>query len=76
MIAYRVAKEKMENIYSIQWKIDEPYDGESILVKYAKLRGYYTGAGLPCQARAARQILKDYVNGVVIYNHPPPFSQE
>lgn len=45
------------------------------MVKYAKLKGYNTGNGLPNQSQAARQILKDYVNGVIVYNHPPPTMQ-
>jgi large subunit GTPase 1 len=76
LIAYRVEKSKIEALYALHWKADEPYDGESILVKYAKLKGFYTGSGLPSQAQAARHILKDYVNGVLVYNHPPPHSQE
>jgi large subunit GTPase 1 len=72
MIAFRINRSTIENQYSLQWKEDEPYDGESLLVKYAKLKGFYTGNGLPSMAQAARIILKDYVNGVIVYNHPPP----
>jgi len=46
-----------------------------LLVKYAKLKGFYTGNGLPNMAQAARLILKDYVNGVIVYNHPPPATE-
>jgi large subunit GTPase 1 len=74
LVAFRVPKENVEEIYSLQWKENEPYDGESILVKYARLKGYFGGAGLPNQACAARYVLKDYVNGVLVYNHPPPAS--
>lgn len=72
MIAFRVPKKRIEDLYAIQWKENEPYDGESILVKYATLRGYFGGSGLPSQARAAKYILKDYVNGVLVYSHHPP----
>jgi hypothetical protein len=36
-------------------------------------RGYFTqGKGRPDEARAARTILKDYVNGKLLYCVPPP----
>jgi large subunit GTPase 1 len=36
-------------------------------------RGYFTaGQGNPDESRAARPILKDYVNGKLLYAHPPP----
>ena len=41
-------------------------------MKYATLKGYFGGNGLPIQAQAARQILKDYVNGILVYTHAPP----
>lgn len=64
----------MEETYYIQWKDNEPYDGESILVKYARLRGYFGGNGQPVQSKASRYILKDYVNGVIVYCHRPPMG--
>lgn len=76
LIAFRVPKEKIDEVYAIHWKDNEPYDGESILNKYATLRGYFGGSGLPNQAQAAKYILKDYVNGVLVYNHRPPMGDK
>jgi len=76
IIAYRIPKERIEEQYAIHWKDKEPYDGESILVKYATLKGFFGGNGLPIQASAARYILKDYVNGVLVYSHTPPNINE
>ena len=36
------------------------------------VRGYMTARGRPDGPRSARYILKDYVNGRLLYCHPPP----
>ncbi len=36
------------------------------------MKGFITGNGLPNQSIAAKNILKDYVNGVLIYARNPP----
>jgi len=36
------------------------------------LRGFMTVRGIPDCSRAARIVLKDYVNGKICYCHPPP----
>ena len=39
------------------------------------LKGFYGGNGLPNKSVAARQILKDYVNGILKYaKHPPGYK--
>lgn len=76
LIAFRVPKDTIEQLYAIQWKDNEPYDGDSILTKYAKLRGYYGGSGLPNKSQASKYILKDYVNGILVYCHLPPAGEE
>lgn len=35
-------------------------------------RGFMTHKGIPDGSRAARLILKDYVNGKLLYCYPPP----
>lgn len=40
--------------------------------KYSTLKGFFTGNGLPNQSTAARNMLKDYVNGVIVYARNPP----
>ncbi|CAN9500918.1 unnamed protein product [Ophioblennius macclurei] len=39
---------------------------------YGYMRGFMTSHGQPDQPRSARYILKDYVNGKLLYCHPPP----
>lgn len=36
------------------------------------MRGFMTQRGLPDNPRSARYILKDYVNGKLLYAHAPP----
>jgi large subunit GTPase 1 len=43
------------------------------LIMYIVARGFMrSGQGNPDEARAARYILKDYVNGKLLFCHPPP----
>ncbi|XP_044057040.1 large subunit GTPase 1 homolog [Siniperca chuatsi] len=45
---------------------------EELLMAYGYMRGFMTSHGQPDQSRSARYILKDYVNGKLLYCHPPP----
>jgi len=45
---------------------------EQLLTAYGTLRGFMTTGGRPDQSRAARIILKDYVNGKLLYCEAPP----
>lgn len=47
--------------------------GSELLRAYARARGFATsGQGNPDESRAARYILKDYVNGKLLHCEPPP----
>jgi large subunit GTPase 1 len=80
LVAKRIPRNFLEAIYGI--KIDvRPLDeggtgiptGEELLIAYAKARGFTkTSAGQPDESRAARYILKDMVNGKLLFVHPPP----
>ncbi|XP_069720521.1 large subunit GTPase 1 homolog [Phaenicophaeus curvirostris] len=45
---------------------------EELLTAYGYMRGFMTAHGQPDQPRSARYVLKDYVNGKLLYCHPPP----
>ncbi|KAF2880185.1 hypothetical protein ILUMI_25986 [Ignelater luminosus] len=45
---------------------------EELLNAYGYNRGYMTANGQPDNPRAARYILKDFVNGKLLYSHAPP----
>ncbi|KAK1162440.1 hypothetical protein AOXY_G17303 [Acipenser oxyrinchus oxyrinchus] len=51
---------------------DRAPSAEEFLTAYGYMRGFMTAHGQPDQPRSARYILKDYVNGKLLYCHPPP----
>ncbi|MGH0134049.1 UNVERIFIED_CONTAM: hypothetical protein FKN15_011808 [Acipenser sinensis] len=51
---------------------DRTPTAEEFLTAYGYMRGFMTAHGQPDQPRSARYILKDYVNGKLLYCHPPP----
>eukprot|EP00698_Gefionella_okellyi_P024963 TRINITY_DN898_c0_g2_i1.p1 TRINITY_DN898_c0_g2~~TRINITY_DN898_c0_g2_i1.p1 ORF type:complete len:655 (-),score=150.50 TRINITY_DN898_c0_g2_i1:1598-3460(-) len=54
----------------------EPQDrlplASEVLSEMARGRGFMTSHGVPDESRAARLILKDYVNGKILWCSPPP----
>ncbi|XP_064008967.1 large subunit GTPase 1 homolog [Pogoniulus pusillus] len=51
---------------------DRTPTAEELLTAYGCMRGFMTAHGQPDQPRSARYVLKDYVNGKLLYCHPPP----
>jgi large subunit GTPase 1 len=84
LVARRIPKPFLEAVYGIQIRtrpIEEGGTGiptaEELLSAYARHRGFMTqGLGQPDQSRAARYILKDYVNGKLLYCDPPPGTED
>ncbi|KAJ3040552.1 hypothetical protein HDV00_010732 [Rhizophlyctis rosea] len=81
LVAQRVPKGVLEGTYGIRIRtrdtegreVERVPRGEELLRAYAIARGYTKSSqGNPDEARAARYILKDYVNGKLLYAHPPP----
>ena len=80
LVAQRIPLSFFETIYGIKVETRPAEEGgtgvptaEEILIAYARARGFATtGQGQPDQSRAARYILKDYVNGKLLFCHPPP----
>lgn len=80
LVAQRIPKYFLEAVYGIAIPIKPIEDGgdgiptaQELLVAYARARGYMTqGFGSADEPRSARYILKDYVNGKLLYVHPPP----
>ncbi|KAI4177757.1 MAG: hypothetical protein LQ343_000221 [Gyalolechia ehrenbergii] len=80
LVAHRIPQSFLEALYGIKVHIRPIEEGgtgiptaEEILIAYAIARGFAkTGQGQPDESRAARHILKDYVNGKVLFCHPPP----
>lgn len=56
---------------------DRPPTAEELLNAYGYNRGFMTANGQPDNPRSARYVLKDYVNGKLLYAHAPPgFEQQ
>ncbi|CAG8676235.1 11032_t:CDS:10 [Funneliformis mosseae] len=80
LVAQRIPKSVLEAIYGIKIRIKATEEGgnniptaEELLVAFATARGFTkSGHGNPDESRAARYILKDYVNGKLPFCHPPP----
>ncbi|KAI8624339.1 hypothetical protein F5Y19DRAFT_318794 [Xylariaceae sp. FL1651] len=80
LVSHRIPQPFLEAIYGIRIKTRPLEEGGSgtptaseFLSAYAKARGFKTqGVGQPDESRAARVVLKDYVNGKLLYVEPPP----
>ncbi|TFY83404.1 hypothetical protein EWM64_g612 [Hericium alpestre] len=80
LVAKRIPTEVLELTYGLSIKtkgVEEGGDGkitaEDLLIAYAVGRGFSrSGQGNPDEARAARHILKDYVNAKILFCQPPP----
>jgi large subunit GTPase 1 len=80
LVAQRIPKHFLEATYGMKIltrPLEEGGTGipsaSEVLRAYARARGFATsGLGVPDESRAARYILKDYVNGKLLFCHPPP----
>ncbi|EAW12561.1 ribosome biogenesis GTPase LSG1 [Aspergillus clavatus NRRL 1] len=83
LVAHRVPKHFLEDVYGVKINIRPLEEGgtgiptaHELLRSYARARGFATqGQGQPDESRAARYILKDYVNGKLLFCHPPPVPE-
>ncbi|KAH7598357.1 Circularly permuted (CP)-type guanine nucleotide-binding (G) domain profile [Nakaseomyces glabratus] len=87
LVAERIPKYYLEAVYGIHIQTRsreesgdiEPENptAQELLVAYARARGYMTqGFGSADESRASRYILKDYVNGKLLYVNPPPHLED
>ncbi|OCH94716.1 P-loop containing nucleoside triphosphate hydrolase protein [Obba rivulosa] len=84
LVVKRIPQEVLEAIYGLSIRTSGAEDGgdgkvtaEDFLITYAIARGFTrSGQGNPDEARAARFILKDYVNAKLLFCHPPPGISE
>ncbi|KAK3140265.1 hypothetical protein QOZ80_5AG0398350 [Eleusine coracana subsp. coracana] len=79
VVADRVPRHVLEQIYKITLPKPKPYESQSrpptaaeLLRAYCASRGHVSHAGLPDETRAARQILKDYIDGKIPHFELPP----
>lgn len=79
MIISRVPKEVLEDSYKIKLppRDSKHYTASIFLQLYAAKKGFVTGRGIPNEAQAARLVLKDYVNGRLLFCHlRPDYNKE
>ncbi|KAG1692911.1 hypothetical protein DVH05_024198 [Phytophthora capsici] len=79
LLCHRIPKRVFERTYGIKIPVSktaketDPVGIYPLLESYARNRGYTTtGKGGPDTSRGARDILRHYVNGRLLYCHPPP----
>lgn len=80
LVAQRIPQSFFESLYGVRINTRPLEEGgtgiptaEELLIAYAVARGFTkTGQGQPDESRAARYVLKDYVNGKLLFCHPPP----
>lgn len=75
-LALRIPKQVFETIYKYHIEYSNP-TASQILAAYSKHRGFMSGSGLPDEARGAKIILKDLVQGKLLFaNVPPDYDKE
>ncbi|KAM3271654.1 hypothetical protein ACQJBY_042077 [Aegilops geniculata] len=79
VVADRVPRDILEQIYKITLPKPKPYEPQSrpptaaeLLRSYCASRGHVSHGGQPDETRAARQILKDYIDGKIPHYELPP----
>ena len=79
VVADRVPRDILEQIYKITLPKPKPYEPQSrpptaaeLLWAYCASRGLVSQAGLLDESKAAQQILKDYIDGKIPHYELPP----
>ncbi|XP_027082612.1 GTPase LSG1-2 [Coffea arabica] len=79
VVANRVPRQMIEDVYNICLPKPKSYElqtrpplASELLRAYCASRGYVAASGLPDETRAARQILKDYIDGKLPHYELPP----
>ncbi|KAG8092826.1 hypothetical protein GUJ93_ZPchr0012g20709 [Zizania palustris] len=83
VVADRVPRNVLQQIYNITLPRPKAYESQSrpptaaeLLRAYCASRGHVSHAGLPDETRAARQILKDYIDGKIPHFELPPVTAD
>jgi large subunit GTPase 1 len=77
LLAQRIQKKVLEAVCAIEFNPsldvdDSSSPAELLLNLFARRRGYMSDHDKPNRSRAARELLKLYVDGELTYVHPPP----
>ena len=73
LLVQRISRPVMEKVYNITLPKNDIYLSANIFLQIlARERGYVTGSALPDVKKTAKMVLKDYVNGKLLYCHLRP----
>ncbi len=81
IVCSRIGREILEEVYGVELRkisvegektIENYVNAHEFLSAHAQARGFMTVHGSPNEAMASRILLKDYVNGELVYVYPPP----
>lgn len=73
LLCERIPKIVLEKLYGVTI---EKANATSFLGAYGTKRGFMTGRGLPDEAKCSKLVLKDFVNGRLLYCKVPPDCKE
>ncbi|XP_074570718.1 GTPase LSG1-2-like [Curcuma longa] len=83
VVANRVPRKVIESVYNITLPRPKSYEPQSrpplsseLFRAYCSSRGYVSSSGLPDETKAARIILKDYVDGKLSHYEMPPRDKD
>ncbi|XP_042485134.1 GTPase LSG1-1-like [Macadamia integrifolia] len=83
VVANRVPRHAIETVYNITLPKPKPYELQSrpplaseLLRAFCSSRGYVASSGLPDETRAARLILKDYIDGKLPHFEMPNVTSD
>eukprot|EP00808_Paulinella_micropora_P014118 g6449.t1 len=76
LVCERIAPAQFFEQYSLRFAEDSKLDPYLLLRSHAAMRGYFKFGGEPDVSRSARTLLKDYVNGKLLFCYPPPSLTE
>ncbi|KAL6782518.1 hypothetical protein ACKKBG_A07095 [Auxenochlorella protothecoides x Auxenochlorella symbiontica] len=71
-IALRISRRQFSSAYSLHLRGEGHPDAVEVLRALALSRGWVVGSGLPDEVRAGRRILKDYIDGKLMFCKAPP----
>ncbi|GAB1603812.1 large subunit GTPase 1 homolog [Argonauta hians] len=79
LVCQQIPRTILEDTYGIMIPKPDEFDDPSrpptaleLLNAYGAMRGFMTQSSVPDCPRSSRYILKDYINGKLLYCHPPP----
>lgn len=75
-LARRVSKQQVAMVYGLQFPDWKVMDGAALMDGYATARGHYKDHGTLDLTRTARTILKHFIQGRLLYCHPPPVNAD